>query len=433
MPDERGLPTTEELAKLPAWAQLTLAARSARRVQPLFDAVRMHAGQRSGHSIEQCIATAEEYAAVGKNIQGSLKFSEGVRDAIRSAWGALAGRRGSSAAESAYYCGWAADLAGAGFPDHSQAEDARHYIGKKESFENLQLPLEHVPTPESFVDATARDMVRLNVQATMNWRDPDELGRLWPEDVAPGWRDNSRLAFDRTRPPDALAMRLLPLGARIALHARVARRFQPFFEHSWQDAPHDLVRYVDEAIAFAENWRTENFSKKSMEFAKLAQRAMERAGDSGHQIAYASASLALKIASMAAQSDPPEHGISLSLKNTHPVSLQVTKAIWNDYDFLRVLVRQSSPRWMDETPVPAELLGPLWPDGEPEGWPNSDESDEKMTATPLSLYFDMDEFSPQQVADMIGLLSDLYAEIGGDKLVIDGMSTLVLDRVGGVR
>lgn len=88
---------------------------------------------------------------------------------------------------------------------------------------------------------------------------------------------------------------------------------------------------------------------------------------------------------------------------------------------------------MDETPVPAELLGPLWPDGEPEGWPNSDESDEKMTATPLSLYFDMDEFSPQQVADMIGLLSDLYAEIGGDKLVIDGMSTLVLDRVGGVR
>lgn len=37
---------------------------------------------------------------------------------------------------------------------------------------------------------------------------------------------------------------------------------------------------------------------------------------------------------------------------------------------------------------------------------------------PLSLYFDPAEFTPDEIADILVLLSDLYRSIGGDGLVI---------------
>ena len=42
----------------------------------------------------------------------------------------------------------------------------------------------------------------------------------------------------------------------------------------------------------------------------------------------------------------------------------------------------------------------------------------------ISLYFDLDDFSPTDIADIIGLLSELYADIGGDGLVIDDVTLL---------
>jgi hypothetical protein len=41
---------------------------------------------------------------------------------------------------------------------------------------------------------------------------------------------------------------------------------------------------------------------------------------------------------------------------------------------------------------------------------------------PISLYFDLDKFGPTDIADIIGLLSELYADIGGDGLVIDDVT-----------
>jgi hypothetical protein len=43
---------------------------------------------------------------------------------------------------------------------------------------------------------------------------------------------------------------------------------------------------------------------------------------------------------------------------------------------------------------------------------------------PLSLYFDLDEFSPDDVAEIIGLLSELYRDAGGDGLIIEDTTLL---------
>jgi hypothetical protein len=42
----------------------------------------------------------------------------------------------------------------------------------------------------------------------------------------------------------------------------------------------------------------------------------------------------------------------------------------------------------------------------------------------ISLYFDLDNFGPTDIAGIIGVLSELYVDIGGDGLVIDDVTLL---------
>jgi hypothetical protein len=46
------------------------------------------------------------------------------------------------------------------------------------------------------------------------------------------------------------------------------------------------------------------------------------------------------------------------------------------------------------------------------------------TSDSISLYFDLDNFGPGDIADIIGLLSELYVDLGGDGLVIDDIALL---------
>jgi len=86
-------------------------------------------------------------------------------------------------------------------------------------------------------------------------------------------------------------------------------------------------------------------------------------------------------------------------------------------------------------------LGPLWPADPPEWFRSGrvihvsahdklqlSESFthelESTTASPLSLFFDLEEFSEQDIVEIISLLSDLYRGMGGDGLVIDRMRLL---------
>jgi hypothetical protein len=45
-------------------------------------------------------------------------------------------------------------------------------------------------------------------------------------------------------------------------------------------------------------------------------------------------------------------------------------------------------------------------------------------AQPLPLYFDLDDFSPADIADILAFLSELYADLGGDGLIIDDVTLL---------
>ena len=54
-------------------------------------------------------------------------------------------------------------------------------------------------------------------------------------------------------------------------------------------------------------------------------------------------------------------------------------------------------------------------------------SSEESTAlghTPISLLFDLDQFTPVEIAEIIGLLSEIYHDVGGDALIIEDLTLL---------
>jgi hypothetical protein len=74
-----------------------------------------------------------------------------------------------------------------------------------------------------------------------------------------------------------------------------------------------------------------------------------------------------------------------------------------------------SPRTVGASGEANLTIGPITASGEGTFTP---------PAPPLSLYFDLEEFSKDEIVEMISLLSDLYREVGGDALVIDNVSLL---------
>jgi hypothetical protein len=93
---------------------------------------------------------------------------------------------------------------------------------------------------------------------------------------------------------------------------------------------------------------------------------------------------------------------------------------WLYYDLLLNASRNGVGT--DNTPIPSNLFTPI----ELSQWLDSTNTKyEDIDTPPFSLYFDLDEFSPEEIAEAIGNLSVLYASIGGDELIIE--DTTIMD------
>ncbi len=95
------------------------------------------------------------------------------------------------------------------------------------------------------------------------------------------------------------------------------------------------------------------------------------------------------------------------------------QAIRRDYDLL--LAATTSFGWTDDTPVPPEFFGPMWPEGEPEGWPSS--GDKPKTKRKLFLQIAVPADTPddeldETVAKLARAASELHAAHGGSGLVV---------------
>ena len=54
----------------------------------------------------------------------------------------------------------------------------------------------------------------------------------------------------------------------------------------------------------------------------------------------------------------------------------------------------------------------------------AEQASELESSAPISLYFDLDNFSTTDIVDIIALFSELYMDVGGDGLIIDDVTLL---------
>jgi hypothetical protein len=136
------------------------------------------------------------------------------------------------------------------------------------------------------------------------------------------------------------------------------------------------------------------------------------------------------------------------------------KAMWVDYDFLIATGNPARPKGSqhpnpDDIPVDPDRLGPLWPDGEPEGWPAAERrrnelfdsrtrrkwklfqstifAEHSLKPVPsIEIYIDPGEAGREEVKAVLLALSDLHRAAGGLGLEFkrDGMHVLAVEEVG---
>jgi hypothetical protein len=88
-------------------------------------------------------------------------------------------------------------------------------------------------------------------------------------------------------------------------------------------------------------------------------------------------------------------------------------AIRRDFELLKVAAEQE--KWTDETPVPPEFFGPLWPEGPPKGWPEEEETSEgKELVLELEVPEGVsDEELFEKIAELAGEVDTLHRAYGG--------------------
>jgi hypothetical protein len=89
-------------------------------------------------------------------------------------------------------------------------------------------------------------------------------------------------------------------------------------------------------------------------------------------------------------------------------------AMWSDYDRLFALANEDV--WTDESPVDPDWLGPLWPQGKPEGWPDDPNAAEQPAGLSLTIEVPdnwTDEQITAKVREVVDKLDTAYRQLGG--------------------
>jgi hypothetical protein len=258
------------------------------------------------------------------------------------------------------------------------------------------------------------------------------------------------MAKAEAQPPSEQELVQVPRWATVAFAARCASRVQPLFKAAWP-APHaDLVEAVEGAIAAAarcastsgdaapghaaeariaaEAVRADVDAEYAAHAASQAARAAEaaraaaRATDAADaRAADARAACCAADAAAKAYCAYAGHAAGVGVdRSTVVTAMRI--------DFRRLTAAAKKRRWTHNTPVSPGFFGSLWPKGEPARWPLVRAKETVYDRGDMSLYFDRAEFSNEQIAEVISLLSELYGSVGGDRLIIRGTTLLIPER-----
>lgn len=247
-----------------------------------------------------------------------------------------------------------------------------------------------------------------------------------------------------TTRPTRKDLERLKRWAQVAFAARCARRVQPLSEALWRDAPAKHIIALERATVLAERSAADArvdavdaadahahahavfgaaktvVARYAANAAAYAAAAAAWAADRADNAARAANAVAYAAAGYAdADADGPGAAFTADAGRVID-AVDADAAARSDFDLLETAVRDEE--WTDDTPVPPEFFGPLWPDGTPEGWPVQEEESgdtELVIEIDVPEGKDSEEELVRQGIQLFNALDKLNAAYGGDGLEFD--------------
>jgi len=189
------------------------------------------------------------------------------------------------------------------------------------------------------------------------------------------------MAKPKPKLPTEEELKDLTRWARVTLLARAVRRIQPLYLHGWPAAPKKLQQAIERAIAFGESAAAQGKAPAGSQAFGLG--AMAAYGKEPDEITFSRdyvhdvPNAASRVAFACSESQPmfASEGLEDAQRaanyfervTNHPCVRVFTQLIRDEFALLLQVCKQE--KWKKDTPVPEDLLGPLWPEGSPPGWP----------------------------------------------------------------
>lgn len=221
----------------------------------------------------------------------------------------------------------------------------------------------------------------------------------------------------------------LPRWARVALAARCARRVVPLFVIDGSD----VDSRENPGFRSFELGRIIGALERSAELAKDTTLIWHLSnwayGESAPPIA-ASVGNAVYFAANALRE--PNHDTGYSYRSSAAsydaaiaIGADLIQVSRRDFDKLAALAKWQ--KWTDDTPVPATVFGPLWPEGPPMGWPANPELPQRS-----DLGFELaakeglpDSAIEDEVVNLFNTINRYYIARGGQPLDLEDFQPLV--------
>jgi len=163
----------------------------------------------------------------------------------------------------------------------------------------------------------------------------------------------------------------LPKIARVAFVARCAKRILLLTSGSWTNDDGQFFKAMWQCVHYAE--KVAQFSERRPEYEPIetGEEAYKRIWNRSDQHVFGTSSI-LSAVTFAQEFDSPNHqDEALRAAYDSVVAARefadITLFIRRDFDRLAALAAWQ--KWIDDTPVPPTVFGPLWPEGPPAGWP----------------------------------------------------------------
>jgi hypothetical protein len=245
-------------------------------------------------------------------------------------------------------------------------------------------------------------------------------------------------------------LKTLPRWARVAFSVRCAQRVSGLIQYYWREIPKNRATAVERALEFAVAAARDAKSDGGAydaAHAAHARAAARAAKETGVAFAARDTFAARDAEDFVAVAAAVAHAAS-AVESTYAFSINnVTKKVTASrvaatragtalgceaevanaqrYDFLVLKRLAGIHRWDDDSPVPPELCGPIWPEGVPEKWPLDDpDAENRKKGEFVDLTFDLppdvdDETAQQVIRDVYEQLNGYHIAHGGSGLVLD--------------